>query len=352
MNWKLILQQSWKKTLLVGGLLFIIGCAISFFLFANKMAVLIGLPFWFYEKGIIPSLGDLEDHTIFLTISLLADIFFWLLVAFFVVINKKFRWVVILILLVITVFTIWSFYGKSQSVQTGAPPSPVELCETDNDCINVITGDTEGYKAQACVNKNYKNYNLQPYDYPGKILSETGEDKCECLQWGAEKKMYKTCGFKQKIDTSNWKTYRNEKYGLEFKYPNDLRVDDFTSVGIPKTDVLLYLIKGDKNNPPDIRFLIMENYYNENDTLGIGDLFYRFFNVRLDNKIELLNEEIDGHHVLSARFSIASGKNSEIKEYKGIIMNNGADSVGIQSNFPMEDSKLLDQILSTFKFTK
>lgn len=30
----------------------------------------------------------------------------------------------------------------------------------------------------------------------------------------------------QDIDTSDWKTYRNEEYGITFKYPNDITVSD------------------------------------------------------------------------------------------------------------------------------
>ena len=86
--------------------------------------------------------------------------------------------------------------SEQEMVQTVAPPSPISLCETDSDCVNVIVGDIESVKSQACVNKNYKSYKQQPYDFPGKILSETGGDKCKCLQWGAEKIMYKTCEFK------------------------------------------------------------------------------------------------------------------------------------------------------------
>jgi len=42
------------------------------------------------------------------------------------------------------------------------------------------------------------------------------------------------------IDTSNWKTYRNEEYGFEFKYPEDLIVKDW-AYKTPNWELLLYI---------------------------------------------------------------------------------------------------------------
>ena len=44
----------------------------------------------------------------------------------------------------------------------------------------------------------------------------------------------------QEIDTSNWKTYRNEEYGFEFMYPGTLSVKDW-AYKTPNWELLLYI---------------------------------------------------------------------------------------------------------------
>src|SRR5438552_2056135 len=56
------------------------------------------------------------------------------------------------------------------------------------------------------------------------------------------------------VGTETWKTYTNTQYGFEFKYPNTFSVEDSSNIGIPKTEVLLYLKEKDS-----VDFLVMKD---------------------------------------------------------------------------------------------
>ena len=84
------------------------------------------------------------------------------------------------------------------------------------------------------------------------------------------------------IDTSDWKTYRNEEYGFEFKYPGDWMADEHNETESHNLTYELFAISlYDKTNFPSVNIKISGN---------IKDLFLK------DNEIEVINiAGIDGY---------------------------------------------------------
>ncbi len=64
------------------------------------------------------------------------------------------------------------------------------------------------------------------------------------------------------VDTSDWKTYKNEKYGLEFKYKPDWKV------GTIKNKDGYYVIQID----PGVRYSNIQVYISENDFYALNGL--------------------------------------------------------------------------------
>jgi hypothetical protein len=121
------------------------------------------------------------------------------------------------------------------------------------------------------------------------------------------------------LDTSDWKTYRNEEYGFEFRYPLS-----WTNSSTLKSD------------PELIPYLLNEGFADSSNQ-------FRSIHVLVFNKKWISNFDFSGQKlVFDSSDSLRIGDKFFIK--KGDIV--------IQLFFTYEKSnpELFDQILSTFKF--
>ncbi len=138
-------------------------------------------------------------------------------------------------------------------------------------------------------------------------------------------------------ETANWKTYQNEKYGFEVKYPLD-----FTEQKAESDTTLLSVTKTDRGSSYNFMIYIRKNYkvnqiisgVEEAKEINIGDhLGYEYFYTEGAGTSGVALIQV-GQDALSINF----------------------DCIGDDHNFTSPDDKKIyvqgffDQILSTFKF--
>lgn len=134
-------------------------------------------------------------------------------------------------------------------------------------------------------------------------------------------------------ETANWKTYRNKEYGLEIKYPNNLSVSFSVYNGV---------VLEDTDSPNNGRFLI--KLVNQKFEEAIKNIASKEVKDTQINQRNTVYYSLGEHNQLNQYYKIKANAN-QILEVQIILTENGSLSFEKQS-------KIFDQILSTFRFTQ
>ncbi|OGI60538.1 hypothetical protein A2641_03325 [Candidatus Nomurabacteria bacterium RIFCSPHIGHO2_01_FULL_37_25] len=141
-----------------------------------------------------------------------------------------------------------------------------------------------------------------------------------------------------KDETVNWKTYRNEKYGFEFKYPDDW-LEDNDNYGVRSTIVTLR-----PSSEPTYKFHIGLSVYP--DQTNLQEFLKNKYDASLNWKESIFSGLPAKEIVVTDRFQNISISTIFVKDNTGYSF----------GTFPSKDGEerinVARQIAKTFKFTK
>jgi hypothetical protein len=159
--------------------------------------------------------------------------------------------------------------------------------------------------------------------------------------------------------TANWQTYRNEKYGFEFKYPKGWELGEFDSMGILVYDPqkfskekceetgnqCFYAIGAavlQPRSPSDLETLVNKLEGKEMTMLGKPDRTYKFIS---KNKLK-------GRNVYGYEIEYKADDGGILKSI--LVVEEGKNMIELNFEYFGEEEykDIFDQILSTFKFVK
>ena len=145
------------------------------------------------------------------------------------------------------------------------------------------------------------------------------------------------------VDTTNWKTYRNEEYGFEFKYPNDW----VQCVGIYPKNFLCVKDSTPESNVigPDKLELFLANDFFKGIT-NINQLKTNLDNNKGEFSLPIVKKQING-----VDFVLAGGCDAGCDHHSLVFLRDGS-LLEISYTADGEASVTKDKILSTFRFVK
>ncbi|MBI4050436.1 MAG: hypothetical protein HY396_00450 [Candidatus Doudnabacteria bacterium] len=159
-------------------------------------------------------------------------------------------------------------------------------------------------------------------------------------------------------ETAGWKTYRNDEYGFEVKYPEDWGTAELTSGGtgiIPLRQVAFY--------PSDKRYTgenaLFEIWVYENTKAGLDAVRSRIFPKTVEPFEKRVEEEVrvggqEGKELIAKRQYSVDG---EVFTHRLVYVQKNNSIFVFYPFYPfgiegIEEVALLGQILSTFRFVK
>lgn len=151
------------------------------------------------------------------------------------------------------------------------------------------------------------------------------------------------------IDTSNWKTYRNEEYGFEFKYPGSWTLEEHysNSISFYKAETTSGSVAVTKDNPES---LDIEQWWNDGNRPPAEHIYY-INGIKMLSRDDLTKKAF-GSDLILINFT----KGQDIYELEWLVDPRGAfeylnNPDNADQKYKISHDEFID-IISTFKFFK
>jgi len=164
------------------------------------------------------------------------------------------------------------------------------------------------------------------------------------------------------IDTSNWKTYRNEEYGIEFEYPATLLyvIDDVDSADVLDIRIIQNGRTGKDIDKPGMMGIVLNNFASQKYGFAVKQGLCESIDV-LGKRGEVCDEDISGRgKAKAAYFSFI--QDGSCSENFGVILfepeYSNKDAFGMNNIYVSCDRNneevmsIFQNIYKTIRFTK